>query len=87
MSQCGYMRQSRPLDNEQQDYSLARCYSDELMAHMIVSTEYSIEAHMIVSTEYSIEKIGSLNFIGIYRGGIQVMMILELMWKNSPEQN
>ena len=52
MSQCGYMRQSQPLDNEQQDYSLARCYSDELMAHMIVSTEYSIE------------KIGSLNFIG-----------------------
>ena len=75
MFQCGYMRQSQPLDNEQQDYSLARCYSDELMAHMIVSAEYSIE------------KIGSLNFIGIYRGGIQVMMILELMGKNSPEQN
>ena len=75
MSQCGYMRQSQPLDNEQQDYSLARCYSDELMAHMIVSTEYSIE------------KIGSLNFIRIYRGGIQVTMVLELMGKNSPEQN
>lgn len=75
MSQCGYMRQSEPLENQQQDYSLVRCYSDELMAHLIVSTEYSIE------------KIWSLNFIGIYRGGIQVMMILELMGKNSPEQN